>query len=174
MTSPTYALKYTFTEHEGPVFCCTVARYENENPIAITCGFDQTIKIWNLVTGKLHDEFRGHSSAVHALSVIHTTIPGLVSGSADGLIIIWNLITGERLGELVGHTGMIRSLSVTLQPRLMIVSGSYDNTVKIWDITLPGNDSDLLLQINESLQYEEDDNGEKSNVDICNTVEERK
>ena len=60
----------------------------------VSGSVDNTIKVWNLETGKEERTLSGHSGGVYAVSV---TADGkrVVSGSWDTTIKVWNLETGK-------------------------------------------------------------------------------
>ena len=62
----------------------------------ITCGRDQTIKIWEVTTGYCLNTLLGHNDWVKCLSI---SLDGelLASGSHDQTIFIWKLSTGLKL-----------------------------------------------------------------------------
>ncbi|HOQ40100.1 MAG TPA: PQQ-binding-like beta-propeller repeat protein [Fervidobacterium sp.] len=54
----------------------------------ISASSDNTVKIWNLTTGKLIVTLMGHSSYVWALYIVDSK---LISGDWNGKLIIWNI-----------------------------------------------------------------------------------
>ncbi|HEY9844633.1 MAG TPA: caspase family protein, partial [Candidatus Caenarcaniphilales bacterium] len=105
---------------------------------------DQTIKLWNLQTGKLRHTLSGHADTVWSVA-ISPDGQTLVSGSGDQTIKLWNLQTGRLERTFSGHTN--RVISVTISPDgQMLGSGSADRTAKVWQLhtgkllyTLSGN-----------------------------------
>jgi WD40 repeat protein len=126
----------TLTGHLDTVWAVAVAP---DGKTLISAGFDRTIKLWNLQTGKLLQTLTGHSDAVRALA---TSPDGkiMASGSGDKTIKIWNLQTGELLRTLpadpstnTGHSGPVWSVAISPDSKTL-ASGSYDGTIKIWDL----------------------------------------
>jgi WD40 repeat protein/ABC-type dipeptide/oligopeptide/nickel transport system ATPase component len=93
---------------------------------------DNTIKIWDAVSGELLSTLEGHSDVVHSVSWNHDSSK-IVSGSADKTIKIWDAVSGELLSTLEGHSGCVWSVSWN-HDSSKIVSGSDDNTTKIWGV----------------------------------------
>lgn len=92
---------------------------------------DQSIKIWDIKTGKCFCTLEGHISCVRSVTFSHDG-KLLASASEDGTIKIWNVDTGENLKTLTGHVGKI--WSVAFSPvGTMLASGGEDKTIKLWD-----------------------------------------
>lgn len=98
----------------------------------ISGGADNTIRIWDITTGRLTRTLSGHTSFVNALTL---TPDGntLISGSADRTIKIWDLTTGKLTHTLLSHQGFVNALDVS-PDGAVLASGSADHTVKIWDL----------------------------------------
>ncbi|KAF9579508.1 hypothetical protein BGW38_004205, partial [Lunasporangiospora selenospora] len=90
---------------------------------------DNTIKIWDLTTGRCLRTYTGHSASVLCLQYDEERI---VSGSSDTTIIVWDLDTGAILQRLRGHADSVLSLRFEKDT---VVSCSKDRTVKIWKIS---------------------------------------
>jgi WD40 repeat protein len=93
---------------------------------------DNTIKIWDLGTGKLKDTLEGHNGEVRSVT-ISPDGKTLASGSDDKTIKIWDLGTRELKHTLQGHNDAVRSVTISPDGKTL-ASGSYDKTIKIWDL----------------------------------------
>jgi WD40 repeat protein/tetratricopeptide (TPR) repeat protein len=94
---------------------------------------DNTIKIWDVTTGKVLNTLKGHESEVYSVG-FSPDGKQLASGSRDNTIKIWDVTTGKVLNTLKGHESSV--LSVRFSPDgKKLASGSRDNTIKIWDVT---------------------------------------
>lgn len=91
---------------------------------------DQTIRVWNLVTGELIHTLKSHRNGVYAIA-LSPNEEIIASGSADKTIKLWHLQTGELLATFSGHANTVTSLVFTASGE-MLVSGSLDKTIKIW------------------------------------------
>jgi WD40 repeat protein len=98
---------------------------------AVSASSDQTLKVWDLETGRPLHTLKGHSSHVQCVAM---TADGrrAVSGSLDQTLKVWDLETGQELRTLAGHSASIDAVAVTPDGRL-VVSASDDNTLKVWD-----------------------------------------
>ncbi len=112
-------------------------------------SYDNTIKLWDVATGKLLQTLSGHSSWV--LSVAWSSDgKTLASGSDDNTIKLWDVATGKLLQTLSGHSSSVYSVAWSSDGKTL-ASGSYDNTIKLWDVatgkllqTLSGHSSWVL------------------------------
>ncbi|MDM3851887.1 MAG: ribosome assembly protein 4 [Aphanizomenon gracile PMC627.10] len=109
---------------------------------------DNTIKIWDVTTGKVLNTLKGHESTVWSVGFSRDG-KQLASGSADNTIKIWDVTTGKVLNTLKGHESRVWSVGFSPDGK-QLASGSADNTIKIWDVTtgkvlntLKGHDSSV-------------------------------
>ncbi len=98
-----------------------------------SCGADRSVKVWNLNSKKLEQNFLGHQSLVEAV-FFSPEGERIISASWDNQIKIWQIETGEEITNLTGHTGWIRTLAISSDGEVL-VSGSADKTIKLWDLT---------------------------------------
>ncbi|MCA9125177.1 MAG: PD40 domain-containing protein [Planctomycetaceae bacterium] len=88
---------------------------------------DNTVRIWNAVTGRLE----GLSAGVTSVSFS----PGgrfMAAASKDKSVKVWNAVTGQLLRSLEGHRELVSSVSFSPDGRFL-ASASKDETVKVWD-----------------------------------------
>jgi hypothetical protein len=109
-----------------------------DRKIIASGSLDQTIKLWDVNTGKLLETLTEHSSAVTCVTFSQDG-KTLVSSSAnpDGTIKLWNVDTGNLQASLKSDDWIVVSVwSIALSPDgETLVSGHHaDNTVKIWDL----------------------------------------
>jgi len=110
---------------------------------------DNTIKIWEVATGKELRTLTGHSGWVS--SVVYSPDGRyLASEIGDDTIKIWEVATGKELRTLTGHSSWVLSVVYSPDGRYL-ASGSWDETIKIWEVatgkelrTLTGHSSWVL------------------------------
>ena len=95
---------------------------------------DNTVHIWNVVTGEAEAVLMGHSSSVYSVDFSPDS-SHVVSGSADNTIHIWNMMTGESEAELKGDSGEVYSVAFSPDGKY-VVSGLFDHTIQIWNVMM--------------------------------------
>ncbi|KAI8891756.1 WD40-repeat-containing domain protein [Globomyces pollinis-pini] len=110
--------------HDEAIYCV-----QFDDSKIISGSRDNTIKYWDLETGKCQRTFQGHLGSVLCLQYDSSV---LVTGSSDSTIIVWDLFTGTLNRKLIGHTDSVLQLQFDKD---ILVSCSRDKTVKIWSIS---------------------------------------
>src|SRR4028119_1446881 len=100
---------------------------------AISGSSDNTLKVWDLTTGKELFTFNGHSYSVHVVA-ISSDGKRAISGSRDNTLKAWDLTTGKELFTFNGHSYSVHVVAISSDGKRAI-SGSRDNTLKVWDLT---------------------------------------
>ena len=65
----------------------------------MSCGDDETIKLWSVDTYRLIHTFEGHNNRVNSVTYIPDT-KYIVSGSDDNTLRMWNYETYEHVNTL--------------------------------------------------------------------------
>ncbi|KAG6869014.1 hypothetical protein C0993_005673 [Termitomyces sp. T159_Od127] len=124
----------------------TTMRFPNrKKPVLISGSLDNTIKLWDIETGKCTRTFFGHIEGVWAVACDKMR---LVSGSHDrtikvsrksshytlytDVLQVWSLDEGKCTATLVGHKAAVSCLALGEDK---IVSGSDDTDIKIWSFS---------------------------------------
>jgi WD40 repeat protein len=92
---------------------------------------DNTVRLWDPVTGDLQQTLKGFSSSVNSVAFLPDGRL-LASGSVDKTVRLWDPVTGDLQQTLKGHSGSVDSVAFSPDGR-MLASGSVDNTVRLWD-----------------------------------------
>jgi WD40 repeat protein len=95
-------------------------------------GFDRTVKIWNMHTGRERASLTGHKGWVAAVA-FSPDGSLLATGSHDQLIKLWDAATGQELAILGAHSGAVYTLAFSPDGS-RLASGSLDGTVRVWDV----------------------------------------
>jgi len=107
--------------------------FSKDGKLTASGSFDNTIKIWNITTGKEEQALKDHTNLVS--SVVFSSDSTLIaSGSFDRTIKIWNITIGQEERTPTGHMSQVLSVVFSKDGRL-IASGSDDKTIKIWNVT---------------------------------------
>ena len=99
--------------------------------ILASASFDNTIKTWDVKTGKLLKTFTGHTNGVQRV-VFSPDGQRLYSASSDKTVRIWSVRTGQLLKTLAGHPGEVLALDVSADGK-RLYSGCTGKVLKIWD-----------------------------------------
>ncbi|KAI0328083.1 WD40 repeat-like protein [Cubamyces sp. BRFM 1775] len=102
---------------------------KRQKPVLISGSLDNTIKIWDIETGKVQRTLFGHIEGVWAVASDKLR---LVSGSHDRTIKVWSREEGNCTATLVGHRGAVTCLALGEDK---IVSGSDDGDVRVWSFS---------------------------------------
>lgn len=147
-TAPGGRLIRTLTGHKGDVRTITVTR-DGKRVISGAGRGDDTLKVWDLETGKELFSLKGHSKPIK--SVI-TTPDGtkIISASDDNTLIVWSSQTGEQIFTLNGHRCPVKDVAATPDSKRAI-SASEDRKLKLWDLT---TGSELLTMNGHSERVE--------------------
>lgn len=124
---PQYSLLGTLSGHAWAVL--TVA-FSPDGKVLATGSEDNTIKLWEVNTGKMIDTLSGHSWSVVALA-FSTDGEMLVSGSWDKTVKLWMVHTKKEIITLFGHVDSVSAVAVSPDAQL-IATGSRDKTIKLW------------------------------------------
>ncbi|MDM8515523.1 protein kinase [Desulfobacterales bacterium HSG16] len=106
-------------------------------------SWDNTIRLWNMKTGRLVNTLKWHMSHVESVA-FSPDGRFMASGSRDNTIIIWNAKSFRLLKILKGHEDSVNSVSFVKDEEI-IVSGSEDNTIRFWKI----NSGKLLKKLSD-------------------------
>jgi hypothetical protein len=94
-------------------------------------GSDQTIKLWDVASGRLLRTFEGHTAIVWS-GAFSPDGARIASASGDNTIKLWDAASGLLLRTFEGHSNYVDSVAFS-PDGARIASGSYDKTIKVWD-----------------------------------------
>jgi len=129
--APTGQLVKTLPAHGGPVLALAVAA---DGVTAYSGSQDKTIRVWNLVDGKLLRTLI-QPAAVTGLAVVRGGAT-ILSGGSDGLVRWVDATDGRECAALKGHTAAVGDLAVlpAAAGGIRVVSVSEDGTGRIWSL----------------------------------------
>jgi WD40 repeat protein len=109
-------------------------------------GSDGIVRIWQVATGQLLRELKGHSGGLYAVAISHDGKTIASGGGGDGTapqaneVRLWDAKTGELIarfeedeGELKGLKGWIYDLDFSPDDRTLAVATPY--AVRIWNVS---------------------------------------
>ena len=96
-------------------------------------SLDNTLKLWDVATGKEIRTFTGHPTQVKSVVFSPDGLLAL-TGNGDKTLELWNVATGQAMRTFTGHSESVNSVAFSPDGRT-VVSGSSDKTIKLWDVT---------------------------------------
>lgn len=88
-------------------------------------------KIWDIKTGQVVKEFKGHSDRIEA-AVFSDDGTRLATASQDGTARLWDVDAVKELLQLKGHSDFVYSVQFS-PDGTKLVTGSKDKTARVWD-----------------------------------------
>jgi F-box/WD-40 domain protein 7 len=113
--------------------------------LALSSGYDKTVRVWDVRTGGAADELKAHAAPVLSLAVNATGGGGggmlAASGDRDGVAVVWDVAAGAALATLKGHRGHLTSLAwldssggASAHAGTVLLTGAQDGRVRAWDL----------------------------------------
>jgi WD40 repeat protein len=116
-----------------PVRCLAISK---TSLIFASVNYETDIKLWELNTGQIITNLRGHTAPVTCLTMSHTG-QTLISGCQDKTIRFWDLKEKKIIrtlgGHFNGHLSKVSALAISPDNQTLF-SYDADNCLKIWDI----------------------------------------
>lgn len=103
---------------------------DTNKPLVVSCGWDHTVKVWNLENMKLEHNLSKHTGFVNCVA-ISPDGSLCASGGKDGSANLWGLGEGKHLYKLDAGS-QINALAFSPN-RYWLVAGT-DNAIIIWDL----------------------------------------
>lgn len=98
---------------------------------ALSGSADNTMRLWDLTSGKEVQKFEGHDEPVNSVAFSPAGDRAL-SGSSDKTVRLWDLDAGTEIKKFLGHANIVTCVAFAPIGTL-IASGGYDGTVRLWD-----------------------------------------
>jgi WD40 repeat protein len=95
-------------------------------------GTSNTVRVWEVASGKLLHEFVGHEEAIGGVAFTPDS-KQLLSGAADATMRLWDVASGRPIRIWPGHSGLVVGVAVSPDGR-WAVSGAHDQTLRLWEL----------------------------------------
>ena len=104
-------------------------RFSPDGKTLVSCSWDDTLRTWEVATGKEIHCFKGHQRAVMSFSISKDG-KTLASISQDYTIRIWDLRTGKELRKLDASRGSYYDVAFSPDGRILVCCGPR---MRIWE-----------------------------------------
>ncbi len=115
--------------HTAPV---ESVAFSPDGKYIISGSQDNTIRLWDVLTGKEIRVFKGHYDDVTSVA-FSPDRKFVLSGSQDNTIRLWDVLTGKKIRFFKGHYDDVTCVTFSPDGKY-VMSGSDDNTARIWDV----------------------------------------
>jgi WD40 repeat protein len=107
--------------------------FSPDGQYALSGSWDNTLKLWDISSGKEIRTLSGHSSSVESVAFSPDGKYAL-SGFSNKTFTLWDLSSGKEIKTLSGHSGWVVSVAFSPDGKY-VLSGSLDKTLKLWDLS---------------------------------------
>lgn len=128
LEAPGGPLIRTLAGHAGSVRSVALT---SDGRLAVSASDDQTLKVWDVESGRALHTLAGHTNRVTAVAL--SPDGRLVVSASWKTLKVWDVARGQELHTLIGHTKEVNAVALTPDGRL-VVSASWDNSLRVWDV----------------------------------------
>jgi WD40 repeat protein/serine/threonine protein kinase len=118
--------------------------FAHSSPLLAIGSIDMTVRLLDLVSGRMLAIFRGHSARVQSVAFAPDDRT-LASSGDDGTVRIWDVPSGRVRNILTGHAGAVWTVAFAPNGKSLATAGE-DAIVRLWDpavrldcVALPGH-----------------------------------
>ncbi|MCA9066508.1 MAG: hypothetical protein KDA96_25750, partial [Planctomycetaceae bacterium] len=116
--------------HGGAVYGVAIS---SSGQTIVSCSADQTLRVWNAMTGAQQFQLSGHQGAVHAVALSHDD-SFVVSSGADGTLRMWDIVGGRQLKQLARFEQTMYSIALHPAGTILAAAGA-DRKVHLIEVS---------------------------------------
>ncbi|MBE2221012.1 MAG: NACHT domain-containing protein [Anaerolineae bacterium] len=121
-------LQMTLSGHDGPV---TAVAFSPDGSRMATASSDNSIKLWDAVTGQNYLTLIGHENTVNDVVFTHDGSQ-VISGGQNGQIMLWDAGTGNRILTRTGDNGAVNAMALS-PDGTQLATANEDASMRVWD-----------------------------------------
>jgi WD40 repeat protein/transcriptional regulator with XRE-family HTH domain len=106
--------------------------FSPDGKYVLTGSNDNTVRLWDIVTGKEVRRFIGHTKGLYAVTFSPDGKYVLTSGGNDDTARLWDAQTGAEIRRFV-HPGGVRGVAFSPDGKY-VLTGSIDKIARLWDV----------------------------------------
>ncbi|MFJ8004062.1 WD40 repeat domain-containing protein [Streptomyces fagopyri] len=133
--SPALKVRRLTGHHSPPL--CMVPMIDDHSAVLASGSADGTVRLWDLTTGRVLEEFPHHSLSVRCLASARTRRGFLLaSGGSDGKLRMWDVLTRRQHGPTIHcdqHTLNDVAFVEGEEEELQLATVGQDGSLKLWD-----------------------------------------
>jgi WD40 repeat protein len=114
--------------------CARSVAFSPDGKKAVSTGdqHDQTVRLWDLETGKELKRFAGYRSPISGVTFSADGKRVLFGVFSDKTMRLLDVESGKEIQRFEGHTEGVHGIALSADGKRSL-SGSYDSTVRLWD-----------------------------------------
>jgi WD40 repeat protein len=121
----------TFAGHNDALFS---ARLSAGGEMLVSAGYDKVLLVWDVASGQIARELRGHNEAVQSLAYRGTGSAVVASVSGDRTLKLWDAAKGDRLDTLSESLKDLQSV-IFSNDGAFVLAGGGDNRIRSWSVS---------------------------------------
>jgi WD40 repeat protein len=117
--------------------------FSPDGRFALSGGLDAVLRLWDVETGRVVREFRGHTEQIFSVAfspdgrLAYSTSGGVYKDGrwqdgTDSAVRVWDVATGREVRKLEGHKGIVWGVAVSRDGRGVLTCGRDQNVI-LWD-----------------------------------------